>query len=79
MGSRTHLVLLSFLGILRSNPMNKTEESRPSAKEEPQSNIYEAIVQCDGYRCWARQNAKHEWLDSHGNKLKVIEVLTVLG
>ena len=36
-----------------------------------------ALVQCDGFSCWAQQNAKHEWIDLHGNKLEVIEVVTM--
>ena len=54
---------------------SKTPDPR---KEQLESRVHDAIVRCEGYRCWARQNTKHEWLDWHGNKLNVIEVVTVL-
>lgn len=69
------------MGVFWFGSMNKTKQGKAPdlGKGQPQPRIREAIVQCEGFRCWARQNAKGEWLDWHGNKLKVIEVVTVLG
>jgi hypothetical protein len=46
------------------------EQERPKAK--PQT----AIVQCEGYRCWASRGPDSQWRDRSGKPLKVIEVVS---
>jgi hypothetical protein len=54
-------------------PGTKTAGNR----EKPQADVLGAIVQCNGFRCWAKKNQNSEWIDWQGNKLNVIDVVTV--
>lgn len=66
----------SAIGIV-SGRLKKTDR-KASEKSNTNPKINDAVVLCDGFQCWAR-NVEHEWIDLHGNKLKVIKVITVLG
>jgi len=36
---------------------------------------HSGIVQCNGYRCWARKGADAKWRDMRGTPLEVLQVV----
>ena len=62
---------------LRLSLMKREKQGTPPAKEPQHANVLGAIVQCQGYRCWAKKDQNSEWIDWQGKKLNVIEVVTI--
>lgn len=57
------------------NDERKTDYERPEKSLDGRS----AIVQCLGFRCWAKRDKELGWLDLRGNKVNVVEIVTVFG
>lgn len=50
----------------------KSEAARPIERSEEDPS---GIVQCKGYRCWAKKGVDAKWRDLHGTLLEVVHVV----